>query len=133
MELTNEMIKFEQQARAEKELILLEKIIEDFILLLSVFAPHFGQELWQKIGNDTWTYLEEWPKYIEDKLVLDNINLAIQVNGKLRQIIEVKKDLEQEKIRKTIFEDPKIKEYVDGKTIVKEIYVKNKIYNIVIK
>ncbi len=133
MELTNEMIKFEQNINTNKELEILEQVINDFILLLSVFASHFGQELWGKLGKFTWTYLENWPKYDENKLILEYVKLAIQVNGKLRQVIEIKKDLKQEEIKKIVFSDSKIKEYTENKTIVKEIYVKNKIYNIVIK
>ena len=133
MELTNEMIKFEQNINTNKEPEILEQVINDFILLLSVFASHFGQELWGKLGKFTWTYLENWPKYDENKLILEYVKLAIQVNGKLRQVIEIKKDLKQEEIKKIVFSDSKIKEYTENKTIVKEIYVKNKIYNIVIK
>lgn len=133
MELTNEMIKFEQSIENDKELKVLENVIKDFVLMFSVFASHLGQELWDRLGYKTYTYLEEWPKFDENKLTLDNIKLAVQINGKLRQVIEVNKELNQEEIRKIIFEDSKIKEYVDGKTLVKEIYVKNKIYNIVIK
>lgn len=133
MELTNEMVKFEKEIKIYEELEILEEVVNDFILLLSVFAPHFSQELWDKLGNKTWTYLEKWPEYNEKKLVLDNIKIAVQVNGKLRQVLEVKKDITEEELKKVVFNDLKIKEYTDGKEIVKEIYVKNKIYNIVVK
>ena len=61
------------------------------------------------------------------------MKVAVQINGKLRQVVEVPKDIEEADIKEIIFTDEKIQEYVDGKEIVREIYVKNKIYNIVIK
>ena len=133
MELTNEMVKFEQNIESKEEQDLLEDVLKDYILMLSVFAPHFGQELWQILDYDTFTYLEKWPNYDNNKLVLNKVNIAIQINGKLRQVIEVKTDIDEEELKKTVYQDEKIKEYTEGKEIVKEIYVKNKIFNIVVK
>ena len=133
MELTNEMVKFEQNIKSKEEVELLDKVLKDFVLLLSVCAPHFGQELWSSLGYEGFTYLEKWPIHDEEKLVLDNINLAVQINGKLRQVIEVKNDIELEELKELVYNDEKLKPHLEGKEIIKEIYIKNKILNIVVK
>ncbi|MGD7407604.1 hypothetical protein ACQCP7_26415, partial [Ralstonia pseudosolanacearum] len=75
----------------------------------------------------------EWPSYDEEKTVEDIINLPIQVNGKLRASIDIQKDEPQELVKEKVYQEEKVKKYTDGKEIVKEIYVPNRIYNIVVK
>ena len=103
-----------------------------FLQLLNPVAPHITEELWNTVlgNNESITY-STWPKYDETKIVEDTFNLPIQVNGKLRATINIEYDLPEEKIKTLVHE--KIASYLEGKNIVKEIYVKNKIYNIVIK
>ena len=103
-----------------------------FLQLLNPVAPHITEELWNTVlgNNESITY-SSWPKYDETKIVEDTFNLPIQVNGKLRATINIEYDLPEEKIKTLVHE--KIASYLEGKNIVKEIYVKNKIYNIVIK
>ena len=103
-----------------------------FLQLLNPVAPHITEELWNTVlgNNESITY-STWPTYDETKIVEDTFNLPIQVNGKLRATINIEYDLPEEKIKILVHE--KIASYLEGKNIVKEIYVKNKIYNIVIK
>ena len=103
-----------------------------FLQLLNPVAPHITEELWNTVlgNNESITY-STWPTYDETKIVEDTFNLPIQVNGKLRATINIEYDLPEEKIKTLVHE--KIASYLEGKNIVKEIYVKNKIYNIVIK
>ena len=118
---------------ATKEDILPKEYAEGFVKLLSPVAPHIAEELWNRLGHkDTITY-EAWPKYDESKIVDDEINLPVQVNGKVRATIKVAVDATEEQIRELAHNTENVKAHIEGKTIVKEIYVKGKIYNIVVK
>ena len=118
---------------ATKEEILPKEYAEGFVKLLSPVAPHIAEELWNRLGHsDTITY-EAWPKYDESKIVDDEINLPVQVNGKVRATIKVAVDATEEQIRELAHNTENVKAHIEGKTIVKEIYVKGKIYNIVVK
>lgn len=104
-----------------------------FLQLLNPFAPHMTEELYQIIDGNNIIANTPWPKYDEEKTIEDNIELPIQINGKLRATINIEKDLDKETVSKIVHENEKIKEWTEGKNIVKEIYVLNKIYNIVVK
>ena len=118
---------------ATKEDILPKEYAEGFVKLLSPVAPHIAEELWNRLGHsDTITY-EAWPTYDESKLVDDEINLPVQVNGKVRATIKVPVDASQEQIKGIAHQVENVQAHIEGKTIVKEIYVKGKIYNIVVK
>ena len=118
---------------ATKEDVLPKEYAEGFVKLLSPVAPHIAEELWNKLGHsDTITY-ETWPTYDESKLVDDEINLPVQVNGKVRATIKVLVNATEEQIRDLAHNTENVKAHIEGKTIVKEIYVTGKIYNIVVK
>ena len=116
---------------AYKEDVLPKEYAEGFLKLLNPVAPHITEELWNRLGYTNTISYEKWPEYDEEKTVNNEITLAIQINGKLKGTITIPLDeneaVVKEKVRNAI--DSKL----DGKTIVKEIYVKNKIYNIVVK
>ncbi|MBT8385954.1 MAG: class I tRNA ligase family protein, partial [Ignavibacteria bacterium] len=97
-------------------------------------APHLGEECFSLLGNDN-SLFENPLWYTADKkaLVEDSINIAVQVNGKLRTTLEMPLDSEEDTVKKAAFNDEKVTKHTSGKNIVKEIYVKNKIYNIVAK
>ena len=102
--------------------------------MLNPIAPFVTEEIWNKFlkHNDTITY-EPWPTFDSEKAISDSIVLPVQVNGKLRATIEISKDEEQDSVKAKVHADEKVVANIDGKEIVKEIYVPNKIYNIVIK
>ena len=116
---------------AIKEEILPLNYAEGFIKMLNPIAPHITEELWSILGHKDSISYEAWPTFDEEKCKEDIITLPIQVNGKLRATIQVSLDSDESLIKKMALEA--VKSYIDGKNIVKEIYVKNKIYNIVIK
>lgn len=116
---------------AYKENVVTKKYAEGFLQLLNPVAPHITEELWNKLGHsDTITY-SKWPTYDEEKTKNDTINLPIQINGKLKATIQIATDEAEENIKEAVHKA--IESKLDGKSIVKEIYVKNRIYNVVVK
>ena len=115
-----------------KESVFPKLYAQEFLKLLNPVAPHITEELWHTVFNNKNSIAyEKWPTYEESKTIENTINLPIQVNGKLRATIDIPLNEEEETIKKLAHDA--VKERLDGKTIVKEIYVKNKIYNIVAK
>ncbi len=107
-------------------------IIKKFLIILSPFAPHLTEELWEKLGHKVSIFKEEWPKY-DKKLVIDaNVTIVIQVNGKLRDTIEVERGIDEKELRLKIEDLPAVKKYINGKEIKKFIYIKDKLVNIVV-
>ena len=116
---------------AYKEEVIPTEHAEGFLKLLNPVAPHITEELWNKLGHDESIAYEPWPTFDEEKTKNDTMNLPIQINGKLRATIEIAMNEDEQKIKELVHEA--IKDRLDGKSIVKEIYVKNKIYNVVVK
>ena len=106
---------------------------EGIVKLLSPVTPHICEELWSILGHDNTIAYESWPVYDEKELEVDTIEIAVQVNGKLKGKISVGVDEDQESALAKANEHPDVKAFLDGKTIVKEIYVKGRIVNIVAK
>ncbi len=103
------------------------------ITLLNPVAPHITEELWQKLGHTDYLYQQTWPEYDETKTVESTVEIAVQVNGKVKAKLNVSLDDTQEAVKEKVFAASSVQAAVDGKNIVKEIYVKGKIYNIVVK
>ena len=123
MTLVNDFYKEKKINKAE---------LKTFLQLLNPFAPHMTEELWQTVlgGTEMLAYME-WPTYDEEKTIADKITLPIQFNGKLKATITISLDEEEENVKAKVHEA--VCDKLENKTIVKEIYVKNKIYNIVVK
>jgi len=106
---------------------------EGIIKMMSCITPHVCEEMWQKLGhNDTIAY-EPWPVYDENELVVDTIEIAVQINGKVRGKINVGVDEDQDSAIAKAKANPDVAAAIEGKNIVKEIYVKGRIVNIVAK
>ena len=114
-----------------KENVFPKEYAEGFIKLLSPVAPHISEELWELLGNKDTIAYATWPTYDEEKTIENIITLPIQFNGKLKATISISLDEDESSIKEKVHEA--IDSKLDGKSIVKEIYVKNKIYNIVVK
>jgi len=131
MELVNAMYKYD--ALENKNRALLEDTARDLIKLLSPFAPHFAEEMWEMLGNTTSIFNEPWPVHDEKALVKDEVELAVQFNGQIKYRINVPSDADNRTIEEMAINDVRSRPYLQDKTIVKVIVVKNRLVNIVVK
>ena len=104
-----------------------------FIKLLSPFAPHICEEIWEFIGGEGLLAVSEWPKYDEGKTIAKTVEIGVQVNGKVRGTIVIPNGCEKEKAFEIAKADERIASFLEGKNLIKEIYVPNKIVNFVAK
>jgi len=130
MELTNEMIRIENKYGNVKQL---RETFKTFVNILAPMAPHLSEELWEKLGEKESVHLTKYPKYDENYLERNTITIAIQINGKLKDTIEIEKGDEKDKVLAKAKQKDKIITALEGKEIVKEIYVQDKIVNIVVR
>jgi leucyl-tRNA synthetase len=124
MELTNLYNKQNEITKADYEVLL---------KLLNAVAPHMAEELWEKLGHDELLVYEPFPSFDPKKLVKDEIELVLSVNGKLRDKVLVENNLDKKELEKIALASEKIQKYTEGKNIVKVIVVPNKLVNIVVK
>lgn len=106
---------------------------EGLIKMLSCITPHMGEEIWSIFGHSDTIAFEKWPEYDEAELVEDTVEVIVQVNGKLRAKLNVPVDADKDDVIAQALADEKVKEFTDGKNIIKQIYVPNKLVNIVAK
>ncbi len=124
MILVNELTKNDLRPR---------QILEPLVLLLAPFAPHIAEELWQKLGHTSSLAYESWPSYEESKLQQKSVEVVFQVNGKIRAKKSVPVDSDEDSLKGIAREEQNVKSHLDGKQIVKEIVVKNKLVNFVVR
>jgi leucyl-tRNA synthetase len=117
---------------ANKWDVLPRAIAEQFVLILSPFAPHLAEELWQRLGHEESLAYAPWPAVNEDHLKEDTVEIAVQVNGKVRGSIAVAPDAEKETVLATAKQDENVARHLDGKTMRREIYVPGRIVNFVV-
>jgi len=123
MMLTNEMSKAENLQRTTYNLLL---------QLLSPFAPHIAEELWHELGNKASIIKSEWPKYDPELAKSDEMTIAVQVNGKLRDTITMPEDASEDVVKSGALKSEKVQKWLEGKEAKKVIYVKNKLVSIVV-
>jgi leucyl-tRNA synthetase len=123
MVFTNEMTKLEKRPRA---------LLEPFVLLLSPFAPHIAEELWERLGKAPSVAKQPWPQYDPALVASERLTIPIQVNGKLRSKIEVPADSSEEQVVALARQDAKLAEWLQGKQPRKVIYVEKKLVNFVL-
>ena len=131
MEFINALSKYTQEKTMN--LSFLKETIEDYIKLLSPFAPHFCEEQWSLLGYKDSIFNEKWCEFNPKALIKDEIEIAIQVNGKIKAKINVASDLDEEGIKAISLENDSIKSATEGKNIIKVIVIKGRLVNIVVK
>ncbi len=130
MELLNTISETFEKSSEEVKAYVLRR----FDTMLAPLAPHLGEEAWYLLGERESIFKNPvWYEADKDALTVDEVVIVVQINGKVRAKINVPVGIEQSEVKEKVFAEPKVQKYVEGKTIVKEIYVPNKIYNIVVK
>lgn len=110
-----------------------EDEFKTFLILLNPVAPHITEELWQSKNYEGTISDADWPKYEEEKTIDEEIDLPIQVNGKLRGTVRVSVDASEDEIMDLVHEEESVLKHLEGKNIIKKIYIQGKIFNIVVK
>jgi len=107
-------------------------VLERAVILISPFAPHLAEELWQELGHKDSIHKQKWPKYDPRLIKEELIILVIQVNGRVRDKIEVETGISEEKAKELALLSKKVQNWISGKKIKKVIFVPEKLINIVI-
>lgn len=130
MEMVNEMYRYKE---GQVNPGLYGKAVKSLIVMMAPFTPHVAEEMWEHLGYDGSVHDQPWPSYDEKALVKDTVEIVVQINGKIKEKLEIAGDLSKEDMEKVVMENEKVKELTEGKNVVKVIAVPNKLINIVIK
>ena len=130
MEMVNEMYKYKEGEVNEK---LYGAAVRNLIIMLAPFVPHVTEEMWEHLGFEGSVHQQSWPEYDESALVKDSVEIVVQINGKIKEKINIPGDLSREEMEKIAMEDEKVKGLTEGKNVVKVIAVPGKLLNIVVK
>jgi leucyl-tRNA synthetase len=137
MELVNELYVYEDSVQRGTEppapAGLMADVQHDLVLMLAPFAPYLAAELWETLGENSNLLRAPWPKYDPALAKEDVVEMAVQVNGKIRARITVPADADEEAIKAVASADEKVKAAIAGKTMVKVLVVKGRLVNIVVK
>ena len=131
MELVNELYKYKQSG--EINVPIMELAINDLLLILNPFTPHITEELWSDMGHKERVYQTPWPEYDPSALVLDEIEVIVQINGRIKDKLVVPRDTDKEKLEELARSSAKVQSACEGKTIVKAIVIPGKLVNFVAK
>ena len=131
MELVNEMYRYKETA--EPNIGLLGKAVKELIIILSPFTPHICEEMWEHMGQKESLTTMAWPEFDEDALVKDEVEIVVQVNGKVKDKVLVANNASREELEKIAMENEKIQALLEGKTVVKVVAVPNRLLNIVVR
>jgi len=131
MELSNSINSYRNQD--ELDLPVLKEAIEAMLLLLSPFSPHIAEELWQYCGHQTSIYSQSWPEWDESALVKDEVEIALQVLGKVRDRVMVPSEISKEELEKIALANERVQEFSQSKQVVKVIVVPGKLVNVVVR
>lgn len=131
MELTNALYKYDNEVE-HKNITLMEECTRDLLLLMAPFAPHFGEEMWERMGYEYSIFNQSWPQCDPQALVRDTVELAVQVNGRVRGHIDVPAQAQRSEIERLALELDAVQPYLQGKTVRRIIVVPNRLVNIVV-
>jgi leucyl-tRNA synthetase len=132
MELFNVMSGVEPGDLARETISVMRLSMDTVALLLSPIVPHFAEELWQALGHDASVLLEPWPTYKKSALETDELEIVVQVNGKLRSRFTVAADADDDTLKEIALADERVQKFIEGQSIKKTIVVKRKLVNIVV-
>ncbi len=134
MKLVNEMYQVDDETLKEESVqAAFYEAAEAVIKMLSIFAPHISEEMWEMIGNANRLTYEPWPKFDEALAAEEEIEIPVQINGKVRARILVPPEIEEEELRKVALRDSKVQSWIGERSVVKFVIVPKRLVNIVIK
>ncbi|HZK44107.1 MAG TPA: leucine--tRNA ligase [Syntrophomonadaceae bacterium] len=131
MELSNTLYSYRNNPNPD--LTVVKEAIESLLILLTPFCPHFCEELWEVIGNKESITLQAWPEYDQTALIKDEVEIVVQINGKVRDRVKVPSNSNKDELRQIALENSRIVELTKDKKIVKIIIIPDKLINIVAK
>ena len=131
MEYTNAIAKYVTEKTINTT--FLKETVDDFVRLLAPFAPHFSEEQWNLLGNTYSVFNESLPKFDPSALIKDEVEIAVQLNGKVKAKINIASSLTEDQIKETALNDEHVKTAIGDKTVVKVIVIKGRLVNIVVK
>lgn len=132
MEFVNALYQYREREKSRNRAVEAEAI-RTLVLLLAPFAPHIAEELWHGLGNESSVHEQSWPEYDPELLVEEEVEIAVQINGRVRDRVRVPAQISEEELRKILFQQEKVQNLIAGKEVVKFIYVPGKLANIVVK
>jgi leucyl-tRNA synthetase len=133
MEAVNAAYRYTRKKGENVHAGTMAEILPMLVLMLAPFAPHLGEEMWQRLGQRESVHLQSWPEYDPTALQVEEVEIAVQVNGKVRAHLTVSSGLEKAELEKIAAADERIKRFTDNKEIVKVISVPGKLVNIVVR
>jgi leucyl-tRNA synthetase len=133
MEYSNNLIDLESQIKSENEKYYFKIALENLMILIAPFTPHIAEELWSITGHSDLISKHSWPLFEEKYTIKDEVTLAVQINGKVRGEIVVQRGSDDKFVLELAKNDERIKRYLEGKQLIKEIYVKDKLVSLVVK
>ncbi len=131
MELSNQLVKFE--LKCAQDAAILYEALDAIVLMLYPFTPHVCFRLWQTLGHQTTIEDASWPTFDPQALIEDEKTVVVQINGKVRAKLQVPADMIQTDVEQQAFADASVKRYLDGKTLLKSIYVPGKLLSLVVQ
>jgi leucyl-tRNA synthetase len=108
-------------------------VISKLIQLIAPMAPHFAEEAWEMLGSKTSVFKSAWPQYDRDAVLFNTVVVVVQVNGKVRAELEITRGIEESVVKELALANEKVTKYLEGKQIVKVIYIKDKLLSIAVK
>jgi len=108
------------------------EMVEPLVIMLAPFAPHIAEEMWEALGHKESVFAARWPSYDEKLASAGDVEIAVQVNGKLRSRLTVARGMTQEEVMKIVLSDPAVQKFVDGQKVKKVIYVQDRLVNLVV-
>lgn len=131
MELVNELYRYREAGVINKG--LLTDAVRKLVLMLAPFAPHMTEELWTAMGGEGSVHGQPWPEYDEKALVKDEVEVVLQINGKVRDKITVPREISQPELESLVMASERIQRFIEGREIVKIVLIPQKLVNIVVK
>jgi leucyl-tRNA synthetase len=131
MELVNELMRMREAGTGQSA--ARDEAIHTLVLVLAPFAPHLAEELWERLGGTDSVHLQAWPVYDSAQMVEEQVELVVQVNGKIRDRVTVAADADEETIKADVLSRERVQASFDGKTVQKVVVVPGRLVNIVVR